>query len=78
MLEKLDLSKKIAKDVYNEKMAELRLRLGELQRQAKDQELPVVIVFEGWSASGKGRLINELLQALDPRGFSVFAMDEPT
>ena len=58
MLEKLDLSKKIAKDVYNVKMTELRLRLGELQRQAKDQELPVVIVFEGWSASGKGRLIN--------------------
>ncbi len=37
-----------------------------------------MIVFEGMGASGKGTQINHLIQALDPRGFDVYANDKST
>ena len=76
MLEKVDLSKKLSKDEYKEMIDPLREKLGKLQRQARDLKIPVVIVFEGWDAAGKGTFINELILALDPRGFNVFSTRE--
>ena len=49
-----------------------------LQRQVKALGIPVIIVFEGWSAAGKGTLINELILPLDPRGFTVRSARRPT
>ena len=37
-----------------------------------------MIVFEGLDASGKGVQIGKLIQALDPRGFEVFAVKKET
>jgi polyphosphate:AMP phosphotransferase len=78
MLEKVDLKKKLDKGDYKKVISELRTHVGVLQRQARDLSIPVVVVFEGWKAAGKGTLINELLQSLDPRGFQVFAIHEPS
>lgn len=77
MLEQVDLSKKIEKEEYKVIMEDLELRLGELQREAKDLKIPVAIVFEGWDAAGKGTMINKLIQALDPRGFVVHPINPP-
>ncbi|MBU2703289.1 polyphosphate:AMP phosphotransferase [Sporomusaceae bacterium BoRhaA] len=77
MLEKVDLKKKLVKEDYKKVIDELRMHVGALQRQAKDLNIPVSIVFEGWKAAGKGTLINELIQSLDPRGVQVFAIHEP-
>jgi polyphosphate:AMP phosphotransferase len=71
MLENADLSLTVEKGAFKARIEPLRLRLAELQREAFRRGLPVVIVFEGWDASGKGTLINELMQSLDPRGFKV-------
>jgi polyphosphate:AMP phosphotransferase len=71
MLDKIDLSKKLDKTEYRQIVPGLRERLGELQRKAHAAGVPVMIVFEGWEASGKGTLINELIKPLDPRGFRV-------
>jgi polyphosphate kinase 2 (PPK2 family) len=49
-----------------------------LQRQVKALGIPVVVVFESWSAAGKGTLINELILPLDPRGFTVHSASGPT
>jgi polyphosphate:AMP phosphotransferase len=35
-----------------------------------------MVVFEGWAAAGKGTIVNEMIQALDPRGFIVFTTQE--
>ena len=78
MLEKVDLKKKLDKADYKKAISELRTHVGALQRQARDLNIPVVVVFEGWKAAGKGTLINELLQSLDPRGFQVFPIHEPS
>ncbi|MDR3075822.1 MAG: polyphosphate:AMP phosphotransferase [Synergistaceae bacterium] len=71
VLEKIDLSRKLEKEEYKSVIGPLRERLGELQREARAQALPAVVVFEGWEASGKGTLMNELIMPLDPRGFRV-------
>lgn len=73
MLEKIDLSKKVDKDTYKRVVEEEGARLGVLQRECKAARIPVMIVFEGMGAAGKGVQINRLIQALDPRGFSVYA-----
>ena len=77
MLDKVDLSNKLAKDEYVKVVPELRARLGELQRQARAANIPVIIVFEGWDAAGKGTLINRALLSMDPRGFSVIDTNPP-
>ncbi len=77
MLEKIDLSKALDKKEYKAVIDELWLRLGELQRAAKERKIPVMLVFEGVDAAGKGTLINNMLQALDPRGFNVYPIKAP-
>jgi polyphosphate:AMP phosphotransferase len=71
MLEKIDLSRTLDRGEYKRIAPALRERLGELQRTARASSMPVVIIFEGWEASGKGTLMNELILPLDPRGFRV-------
>jgi polyphosphate:AMP phosphotransferase len=72
MLEKIDLSVTVDKESYKSEKDRLSLRLGELQRQVKDLGIPVLIIFEGWDAAGKGTLINSLLMPMDPRTFRVY------
>lgn len=78
MLEKLDLTKSMGKSEYKEKMVELENRIGRLQRECRSLGIPVMIAFEGYGASGKGLQIGELIQALDPRGFEVYAVKNET
>ncbi len=77
MLELVDLGKKISKESYREVFPQLETDLGAAQRAVRAAGVPVVIVFEGWDAAGKGNLINRLTQALDPRGFKVRAISAP-
>jgi polyphosphate kinase 2 (PPK2 family) len=42
------------------------------------QKRPVIIVCEGWDASGKGGNIKRVTEALDPRGYVVHAITAPT
>ncbi|PIE32430.1 phosphate--AMP phosphotransferase [candidate division KSB3 bacterium] len=77
MLEQIDLSKCIEKDEYKAILPELELRLGELQREARALQIPVMVVFEGWDAAGKGTLINRLIQTFDPRGCVVHPTNAP-
>ena len=78
MLEKIDLSKRVEKDTYKKGMDETGEKLGLLERECKAAGIPVIIVFEGMGAAGKGVQINRLIQALDPRGFDVYACNRPT
>ena len=78
MLEKLDLTKKMGKEEYKEKMEHLEKSLGKLQRRCKELNIPVMIAFEGFGAAGKGLQIGKLIQALDPRGFRVYAVKSET
>lgn len=77
MLENLDLNKKLSKKEYKELTDRLSPKLAALQRTCKELGIPIMIIFEGWGASGKGTLINQLIRPLDPRGFQVFTIQKP-
>ncbi len=77
MFEKYDLSKKTDDKTYENEIAPLQSRLGQLQREFRDQRIPIVIVMEGWNASGITMVINELIKNLDPRGFSLHSIGSP-
>lgn len=76
MLDKIDLEKKVDKSEYKETILEINTKLGELQRKAKELQIPIILLFEGWSSSGKGILINKLILSMDPRGFKVWSTDK--
>lgn len=77
MLEKVDLDKWVDKEAYKRASKAMELRLGAVQRELKEKKIPVVIVFEGFKAAGKGLQINRLIKPLDPRGFEVYASRRP-
>lgn len=77
MLDHIDLDKRISRENYKKVFPEMEQYLGTLQRAAQEARVPIVLVFEGWETAGKGRLINRLTQALDPRGFKVHPISAP-
>lgn len=74
MLGQIDVGKTMDKKEYDSRMGKLEVRFGELQRECKDYNIPIMVVVEGLDASGKGTMINRMIQALDPRGFKVFTV----
>ena len=77
MLETVDLSLKLSKEDYKQWLPRLKEDLRILQQQAREAGLPVIILFEGWDASGKGDSISQLLDRLDPHGFRVHPISAP-
>ena len=63
---------------FDAQIKPLRAALAVTQQKIKRAKIPVVIVFEGWGAAGKGSLIGELIQNFDPRGFKVFTVKAAT
>ncbi|HOD48441.1 MAG TPA: polyphosphate:AMP phosphotransferase [Candidatus Hydrogenedentes bacterium] len=78
MLETVDLRAQLPKSDYKTAMERLDLRLAQLQRDLWGAGVPVLVVFEGWDAAGKGLVLGRILQAFDPRGFKVHNVGAPT
>ena len=58
---------------YKDMTKELEKNLSALQQKIRDKKLPVIILLEGWGASGKGTLISDMIKMLDPRFFKVYS-----
>ncbi|MGD2179576.1 polyphosphate:AMP phosphotransferase [Lusitaniella coriacea] len=71
MLKSLDLTLSLDKATYREQIEALMRRLRVLQQACREQNLPVVVVLEGWAAAGKGALVKKMVNYMDPRGFVV-------
>jgi len=71
MLTDIDLSKTIDKKEYKEIISQMGSTLAHLQQKVREANLPVILVFEGWGASGKGTSISRVTNPLDPRYFDV-------
>lgn len=72
MLPEVDLTQKLAPEIYAEALPRLQLQLRALTRELYDQRRSLIIVIEGWEASDKGGIIQRLTAELDPRGYEVF------
>jgi polyphosphate kinase 2 (PPK2 family) len=71
VLEEVDLGRSLSKPAYQRVFPDLQERLRQLQYALLEAEIPTVVVFEGWDASGKGTIIQRLTERLDPRAFRV-------
>ena len=77
MLETVDLSLSLDRKTYVAELTRRQIQLRELGYQVYVQKRPVVILYEGWDASGKGGNIKRLTEKLDPRGYVVYPISAP-
>ncbi len=78
MFEKCELERSIDRKDFEKSMGDLKERLGSLQRELHEKKIPVIIVIEGWNAAGITNLTHEIIQSLDPRGFTLHAIERPS
>ncbi|MEI9952687.1 MAG: polyphosphate:AMP phosphotransferase [Pseudomonadota bacterium] len=78
LLDRLDLSLKLEKPVYEKRMAELQGELGALARKLDKRQRSAIFLFEGSDAAGKGGAIRRLVWALDARQYRIIPIAAPT
>ena len=83
-LSKVDLTAEVGKKKAQKRLARAQARLAQLrltlggQMGAGEVGPPVLVIFEGWDASGKGGAIKRLAFPLDPRHVRVSQFAAPT
>ncbi len=78
VLKNVDLTKSISIKEYRKKRKNYQKRLVNLQYELFKQKKPVMIVFEGWDAAGKGGDIRRLVEKLNPRLYRVVPIGAPS
>jgi len=77
MLEHVDVGKKLSEKQYWKRIARQQVRLRQLQFKLYDKRVPVLALFEGWDAAGKGGAIKRISETLEPRGYTVSSFSAP-
>jgi polyphosphate kinase 2 (PPK2 family) len=77
MLETINTDVEYTKEEYLQRLIPLQVALRSLGYQAYVQQRPVILVYEGWDAAGKGGNIKRVTEKLDPRGYVVHAIAAP-
>ena len=78
MIENYKALLKPEEEELHERLEQAHARLFAQQMQMKEKNLPVLILFEGWGAAGKGTLLGRVIRELDPRFFTAVSMHAPT
>ena len=66
------------KEELKQQLDVAKKKLYDLQMKIKEHKIPVLVLFEGWSAAGKGSMIGKVIKNIDPRFFKVATMSAPT
>jgi polyphosphate:AMP phosphotransferase len=77
-LAKVDLSLILDEQEYKQRLRQAQIELVKLQLKIHQKQLPVLILFEGWDAAGKGGAIKRLTDSLDPRSYKLNTFGAPT
>lgn len=76
---KFDFDKEsLDKDDYKDKLEPLQNRMREIQYKLYEKKMPLLLVYEGMDAAGKGGNIKRTRALLDPTGYSINAISAPT
>lgn len=62
---------------YFEELKKAQKELAKIHGKLYKKKIPVVMVFEGWDAAGKGGAIKRIGTALDPRGYEAVPIAAP-
>lgn len=63
-------------DDIEECLENAKLELSRKQMLLKEKKFPVVVLFEGWGASGIGTTLGKVIQNMDPRFYTVETMNK--
>ena len=77
MLNTLDTTLSLEREAYDRLLIENQVAVGALGHQVYVQQRPVIVVYEGWDAAGKGGNIKRVTERLDPRGYAVHSVGAP-
>lgn len=66
------------KEELKQQLDVAKKKLYDLQMKIKEHKIPVLVLFEGWSAAGKGSMIGKVIKNIDPRFFKVATMSVPS
>ena len=66
------------KEELKQQLDVAKKKLYDLQMKIKEHKIPVLVLFEGWSAAGKGSMIGKVIKNIDPRFFKVATMSAPS
>lgn len=78
VLDKLDMSQKIADKKFDVELEKYQGKLNLLTRDPKFKKISVIAVFEGSDAGGKGGAIRRITGALDARHYRITPVAAPT
>ncbi len=79
MLRNFAKASKPDKQEIKRRMNAEQAKLAANQMRIKQAKVPVMVIFEGWGAAGKGTVLAKVIKDLDPRFFSVATLDgKPT
>ncbi len=76
-LHDLDLSAKLDKETYNQKLEGLQYEMLNAQQFLHNNKIGLILVFEGMDAAGKGGAIKRVTEKIDPRGYIVHPISAP-
>ncbi len=63
---------------YEKELRKLQIELLKMQNHVKDNNLKMLILFEGRDAAGKGGTIKRITEHLNPRGARIVALNKPS
>lgn len=78
MLKDWNRPQKPSDEEVEERLSAAREKLSAQQMKIKEKRLPVLVLFEGFGAAGKGSTIGKVIRNIDPRFFKVTTMSVPT
>jgi polyphosphate kinase 2 (PPK2 family) len=77
-LDFVDFSKSYTKKEYQKKLKKYQKKLSFAHYSLYMSKKPMVLVFEGWDAAGKGGSIKRVVQPMNPRYYHVIPIGSPT
>lgn len=77
-LDKVNHSLSLSREEYKRELKEQQALLHELELKMYIHRIPMMIMYEGWDAAGKGGSIKRVAQALDARSYTIFTSPAPT
>ena len=78
MLKNVVFANRPEEETLKVRLEAAREKLAAQQMLIKEHKIPVLVLVEGWGTAGKGSLIGDLIQNIDPRFFKVASMEQPT
>lgn len=77
-LDEVDHSFALTHDEYKLQLKAEQERLRRIELEMYIRRVPMMIMYEGWDAAGKGGSIKRVAQALDARSYTIFPSPAPT